>query len=251
VVTVGQLTAPYENYLVPVLGDEPGVCSVCATSVLGDFARCYQCHRTQATLPASADIVVPIALAIKGGQLAHELSAYKNSTSLTARRRLRLGLAAVLWRWLSLHERCLSNQLGIGPFPLVTHVPSTSGRYEDPVQPIIEHMVGATRDRYEALLTANPEVPYGREARADRYHARVRMRGEPVLLIDDTWTTGGHAQSAAAALKTAGAGPVSVVVIGRHFSMRQPDPRYQESAEQYVKRAQARGWQWNRCRLCD
>ena len=47
-----------------------------------------------------------------------------------------------------------------------------------------------------------------------------RLTGEPVLLIDDTWTTGANAQSAAAALKRAGAGPVAAVVIGRHLNRR-------------------------------
>src|SRR5262249_62149192 len=40
--------------------------------------------------------------------------------------------------------------------------------------------------------------------------------GARVLLIDDTWTTGASAQSAAMALRTAGARSVATVVIGRH-----------------------------------
>jgi hypothetical protein len=38
-----------------------------------------------------------------------------------------------------------------------------------------------------------------------------------VLLLDDTWTSGGTAQSAAVALKRAGARSVAVVVAGRHL----------------------------------
>jgi adenine/guanine phosphoribosyltransferase-like PRPP-binding protein len=38
-----------------------------------------------------------------------------------------------------------------------------------------------------------------------------------VLLIDDTWTTGSNAQSAAFALKDAGASSVGFVVIGRYI----------------------------------
>jgi adenine/guanine phosphoribosyltransferase-like PRPP-binding protein len=37
------------------------------------------------------------------------------------------------------------------------------------------------------------------------------------LLLDDTWTSGGTAQSAAVALKQAGARSVAVVVLGRHL----------------------------------
>jgi adenine/guanine phosphoribosyltransferase-like PRPP-binding protein len=37
-----------------------------------------------------------------------------------------------------------------------------------------------------------------------------------ILLLDDTWTSGGTAQSAAVALKRASARSVAVVVLGRH-----------------------------------
>ena len=43
-----------------------------------------------------------------------------------------------------------------------------------------------------------------------------------MLLLDDTWVSGASAQSAAAALKQAGAGRVAVVVLGRHVNPRDP-----------------------------
>jgi hypothetical protein len=42
--------------------------------------------------------------------------------------------------------------------------------------------------------------------------------GAHVLLIDDTWTSGGHVQSAALALRAAGAAHVSVLVLARWLS---------------------------------
>ena len=52
----------------------------------------------------------------------------------------------------------------------------------------------------------------------DRYTSTVELNGQAVLLIDDMWTTGANAQSAAAALKHAGSGPVAAIVIGRHLN---------------------------------
>jgi orotate phosphoribosyltransferase len=43
-----------------------------------------------------------------------------------------------------------------------------------------------------------------------------------VLLVDDTWVSGGSGQSAAAALKTAGARRVALVVLGRHVDPADP-----------------------------
>lgn len=66
-------------------------------------------------------------------------------------------------------------------------------------------MVGPTRDRHRDLLTPAPDAnTLGRTASSTRYTSSA-LWGENVLLIDDTWTTGHHAQSAAAALKAAGA----------------------------------------------
>jgi hypothetical protein len=39
-----------------------------------------------------------------------------------------------------------------------------------------------------------------------------------ILLLDDTWTSGGRLQSLAFALKDAGAGAVGAVVLGRHVN---------------------------------
>jgi adenine/guanine phosphoribosyltransferase-like PRPP-binding protein len=50
----------------------------------------------------------------------------------------------------------------------------------------------------------------------------VPVAGADVLVVDDTWVSGGSAQSAAAALKLAGARHVAVVVLGRHVNPDDP-----------------------------
>src|SRR5205807_2443142 len=69
-----------------------------------------------------------------------------------------------------------------------------------PLRWIAGELAGPTRDRYERLLERTAaEVP-PRTFDAAKFAPRRRLRGESVLLIDDTWTTGANAQSAAAAL---------------------------------------------------
>ena len=43
-----------------------------------------------------------------------------------------------------------------------------------------------------------------------------------VLVVDDTWVSGGSAQSAAVALKLAGARRVAIIVLGRHINPDDP-----------------------------
>jgi orotate phosphoribosyltransferase len=64
-----------------------------------------------------------------------------------------------------------------------------------------------------------------------------------VLLVDDTWTTGANAQSAAAALKRAGAGAVAAVVIGRHVNRdwNDNDRRLRQIPTPF---------DWSRCMFC-
>ena len=48
------------------------------------------------------------------------------------------------------------------------------------------------------------------------------VAGADVLVVDDSWVSGGSAQSAAVALKLAGARRVAIVVIGRHVNPDDP-----------------------------
>jgi orotate phosphoribosyltransferase len=70
------------------------------------------------------------------------------------------------------------------------------------------------------------------------------LLGESVLLIDDTWTSGANAQSAAGALKSAGAGAVAVLVIGRHVN-----EDYRNNAARL--RSLPRPFNWDVCGLHD
>jgi adenine/guanine phosphoribosyltransferase-like PRPP-binding protein len=78
---------------------------------------------------------------------------------------------------------------------------------------------------------------------AERFAATRSLSGEPVLLLDDTWTTGASAQSAAATLKKAGSGPIAAVVIGRHLNRDWGDND---------RRLRALGgrFDWSRCPYC-
>jgi hypothetical protein len=75
-----------------------------------------------------------------------------------------------------------------------------------------------------AGLAVRPGEPVlGRDMRVGRFRAAGRLTGATVLLLDDTWTSGASAQSAAAALKLAGARSVVTVILGRHLNPSVPE----------------------------
>jgi hypothetical protein len=217
----------------------PGVCCTCFNFTDG-YARCYACDHGRPVL----DAVAPISYSVAREQLHHALACYKRLDGDVARR-LGAGLAAVLWRFLAAHERCLAQAAGTDRFELVTIVPS-GDRFRDerhPLRWIVGELVGPTRERHERLLQRSDSEVQPRAFSAEKFVATRPIDGRSVLLIDDTWTTGASAQSAAAALKAAGADRTAAVVIGRHLNREwhQNDRRL---------RGIARPFDWSKCALC-
>jgi predicted amidophosphoribosyltransferase len=235
---VSDLTALYENFLYrPRAG--PGVCTTCFNFTSG-YERCYACTRSEAWL----DAVAPISYSPAHEQLHHVLAAYKRRPGKPADR-FAVDLAALLWRYLIAHERCLGARAGAERFAVVAAVPS-GDRDRDrthPLRRIVGELVAPTRDRHERLLRRSSANAQPHSFSADRYTPSRPLAGEAVLLIDDTWTTGANAQSAAAALKRAGAGRVAAVVIGRHVN------RGWHENDRHLK-SLAGCFGWERCALC-
>jgi predicted amidophosphoribosyltransferase len=236
--TIRELAAPYGNFmLAPEPG--PGVCRTCFNLTAG-FDECYACTRSEHHL----DAVAPISYSVAHEQLHHALAAYKRVNGDVGRR-LALQLASVLWCYLDAHERCVARAVGASTFDVITTVPSRDADRDErhPLRWIVAEVVGLTRDRHERLLirTQTPTKPHLYDP--DKYETVRCLTGEAILLIDDTWTTGATAQSAARALKAAGAGPVAAVVIGRHVNREWHDNDRRLSTL-------PRPFDWTRCVFC-
>jgi predicted amidophosphoribosyltransferase len=237
--SVQELTAVYGNFMLnPRRGQ--GVCEICL-NLTDDYSTCYACAHG----PQCLDAVAPISYSVAREQLHHALASYKRLTGEVARR-LQAQLAAVLWRFLARHEGCVVGAAHERRFTLVTTVPSGDRERDEhhPLRRIVSEVVGQTRDRYERLLERSEHPVPPREFMREKFTARRQLDGEAVLLIDDTWTTGASAQSAAAALKSAGAGTVAAVVIGRHLNRE-----WHENDRRL--RGITRPFDWDCCALCD
>jgi predicted amidophosphoribosyltransferase len=238
--TVGELTAVYGNFLLgPRHG--PEVCEVCFNFTDG-YERCYGCSHGEQWL----DAVCPISYSVAHEQLHHALWGYKRLEGDVARR-LTVELAAVLWRHLAIHELCLAQAAGAADaFDLVATVPSSDRERDErhPLRHVVAALIGPTAPRHERLLhrTTKPVDP--RAFDPEKYEVSRNLGDHSVLLIDDTWTTGANAQSAAAALKSAGAGAVGAVVIGRHVN------RDWDENDRRLKQME-RPFDWSSCALCD
>jgi predicted amidophosphoribosyltransferase len=235
---VRDLCELYENFmLTPRPG--PGVCHQCFNLTDG-YDRCYACTRH----PSLLDVLVPISYSIAHEQLHHALASYKRLAGEVARR-LAMQLGALLWQFLEVHESCVAAAAEVDAFPVVTTVPSSDRERDErhPLRRIVSELVGPTRERYERLLhRSDLDVPAHVFSPGKFVPERV-LQGEAVLMIDDTWTTGANLQSAAAALREAGAGPLAGVVIGRHLNRE-----WHENDRRLG--ALRRPFDWSQCALC-
>jgi hypothetical protein len=117
--SVAELSAPYANFM---LSPRPGpsTCEVCFNFTRG-YQRCYACDHS----PQWLEVVAPISYSVATEQLHRALMVYKRLTGEVARR-VGVELAAVLWRYLAAHERCVAQAAGLDHFQLVTTVAATS-----------------------------------------------------------------------------------------------------------------------------
>jgi hypothetical protein len=243
--TVDDYAAPYANILEPIPRQGDGICPVCRTGCPG-YARCYRCGVERSLLGSgAADAVGLIALAFnRDEQFGYELLRYKHERVPEGTRRdLSIRLAAVLWKWLAIHRRCLATAAGVDDFPIITSVPTSNrqrhGRH--PLVAVVSEIVEGTNDNYRDLLRRSDVAMGDHDYRADRFTIAQRLHGEPILVVDDRWTSGAQLQGASAALKAAGSGPVAVLAMGRHYYPS--DERNGAVEEQRRKRR----WSWDEC----
>lgn len=188
-------------------------CRVCRGPMRPGAARCYQCAwHDRLGRGLLADTVVPVSYAVKGTRFAADLWRYKSWSVPDAR--VRTLMLALLLAFLHDHGGCVWRDAGMPAPSRLAVVPSGCGRPG-------AHPLLTMTSPYLRL----PRVPLairpgsqGRDLDLNRFRAGRAAAGASVLLVDDTWVSGASAQSAAAALRLAGARHVAIVVLGRHLN---------------------------------
>jgi hypothetical protein len=183
------------------------------------LARCYQCDLALSQAGRLlADVVAPVGYAVRGGRLATDLWRYKTG-------RLDAGecgqrLRDMLEGFLHHHAAAVWQAAGMaaGPAALAV-VPSGQGRLG--AHPLVA-MARSCLPLPLVALTLNPRVVHVRGVTPDWLRVGTPVAGADVVVVDDTWVSGGSAQSTAVALKRAGARRVAIIVLGRHVNPEDP-----------------------------
>lgn len=182
-------------------------CATCVTPVDG-FDRCFTCnsHRTHSGL---GDAVAFLTYAVAGKESGYVMRGYKARPPV-AEHRMMVGLLLIL----ALHEhtQCIATLLRhpVSHWAIVPSLPTRSA--EHPLRSLVRGHAQGT----EIMLGAAAQCERPRDVDPAHYSCPEALPARShVMVIDDTWTSGGHAQSAALALRKAGAAKVSVLVVAR------------------------------------
>jgi predicted amidophosphoribosyltransferase len=220
--TVDEASVAYESAMRNPAPVGPGVCALCRTFIDPEYLVCQSCHWQ----PEHLDAIVPITYSVELGQMHTALRGYKDHPP-AAQSYAMTRLAGILWRFLREHGSCVARATGVTTFDVVTTVPSSTPE-RDEERKNLRTIVGwcdLINDRFRRVLRPTGEALQAHRYEEDRYQAVEDLAGQDVLLIDDTWTSGANAQSAAYALREAGANRIGLVVIGRHINPDfQPTP---------------------------
>ncbi|MGH8920602.1 MAG: hypothetical protein ACRD0H_20100, partial [Actinomycetes bacterium] len=210
----------------------PAHCAVCTAPASSEL--CVQCASQQATYGTRlADLVVPLAY-VRGWvnpphQSEHHVRRYKHLTQPSSKclQDLKLMMLASTL----LHGECIASTVGSW-WQVLTFVPSqTRPGPEHPVAELARQVAAHTLNVQRILLTLGPEFATAPERwpLPDRFVVAPEfvpvVVGRHVRVVDDTWVSGSKSQSAALALKAAGAAVVTIVCIGRWLSYRWEEHR--------------------------
>ena len=195
----------------------PIACSVCGRTVHRPQPVCFCCRLTARQLGLPLVPVVVLGEYRVGDPDHRRLRGYKDGPSAQVRGRYRGELVSGLAAWMTVHSQDLVAR--IGPWSVVTPVPSTRRTGPAPAELLVDG-VASLAERHLRLLGRGPGVVDHLLASRDGFAPlggvdRAGLDGLPVLVFDDSITTGARAQSAAAALRLVGARVVGILAIGR------------------------------------
>lgn len=193
------------------------VCPRCCGPRNADFPNCFGCARVFGAAPAALRTrVVPLTSTLEEGPWYSQLVAYKTISQDPWPL-----LGGLVTRFATLHADKISELLGGVP-TATTVVPSKRGR-RMPQQPLYRVLTGAVSAAPGSLPQPQTLLEHTGEAvprqsytpGAFRVPQGQRVNAARVVLVEDAWTSGATAISAAGALLDAGAAQVLVIPIAR------------------------------------
>jgi len=230
--TYGSYLCSVKPGLLPMEG-RPGTCCVCAGPLKDNYLICRQCERVRDVIaltgkPFPLDGLAFLTYAVEGADLDSAARLMdprerKGRQAYTVLKGYKTGgesnpwwpvaVAWVAWflqrwgPWAAWTDRRDNQEWLWATIPSVR-----SGRKNEHPLHLI---VSAVLNTHIEVVLRTTEGAEGRGFNPNLFTCDPVPHNAPVLLIDDSWTSGGNVLSASVALKTAGASNVNAMILGR------------------------------------
>jgi hypothetical protein len=231
------ISADLEHDLIrPPVAGSGGACSICCDWLDASGSTCSKCQHASSVLGRPLVPVVPVTLYVKPSRMRDRLKFYKEPRG-PEDGGLAVEVASILARFFHEHGAELTRRYGM--VDAATVVPTRKGDAErHPLDAALDRHIGdAVLPRREPLLSVGQGNIERRSPHPRGFVASSAAAGRSLVLIDDVYTTGAVAQSAAHALREVGAVVPVIVVVGRRLN-----PDYHQAVADLVKRQQDRGF---------
>lgn len=202
-----------ELVAVPPGGED--VCPMCRSWRDHTYELCNNCAQAFRDLSTPCGFVVPISLYSKPSPMRDRLTYYKDPEE-PSHARYPGEVAAILDRFFYDHGDRLRERTG--GWDGMCIVPSESRRPPHPLAEALRRFPAGNVDEPELLLVRG-SGPLGHRVLSENAFVPAEdVSGRRLLVLDDVYTTGARAQSAASGLTLAGGYVVAIVVIGRRVN---------------------------------
>lgn len=229
--------------LVPPPQPGSGVCARCRSWSDSDDDDCSNCRQTADVLGQSALPVSVISLYRKPSPLREWLTGYKGRTDDPDNPYVPEYVPivrALLGRFFLDYGAALAQR--IGGYDAIVVVPSTSRQPPHPLADVIDSL---ELEAPTATLLQRGDGELGfRRPSTDGFRLRSeasQIQGSRILLMDDVYTTGARANSAAHTLRTAGYTVNGLLVIARRVN-----PEYNEQVAEFWATQSSQNFSWAR-----
>ena len=197
------------THRIPTSCNQPkGLCTTCHDLALTNSHACHNCTSWTQILGAPPIPIEAYCLYSRDAPIRDLLTEYKNETH-PHRQHHTDELINLLHEWLKTTSRPYADGCVV--------VPSTKGRPPYLADALTRRPLQHYGPPLNVLI-ASPRQPNMRQAGVDRFSATQSLKAKSLILIDDVYTTGATAQSAAFALEAAGATVKTIYVLGRRIN---------------------------------
>lgn len=211
-----------------------GVCVWCHGLLADRVNLCFNCDENSRALDGVIQPIIPISLYAKPSPLRDWLTFYKDDGDVAADPSARDAIGTVLERFFVENEAWVA---GLGADGVII-VPSTLRPPPHPLAVLVRERGSLPFEVLHGLSRTTANLGHN-QPNTDAFAASDDLRGKRILLLDDVYTSGARAQSAAYALRRVGAENVALCIIGRRYN-----PGYSEQSSAVFGRQREQSFSW-------